>query len=72
MRILFFSRFVAHILSQATKFAESPHPSSSESAINGIRSCVMGVVATQENTRADVVKLSVKLAEEKDGRENTE
>jgi hypothetical protein len=30
------------------------------------------VVSTQEDTKADVIELSVKLAEEKDGRENTE
>ncbi len=63
---------MSHILSQATKFAETPHPSSSESALNGIRSCVVGVVASQDDTKADVVELNVRLAEEKDGRENTE
>ncbi len=66
------SRFVAHILSQATKFAESPHSSTTESALNGVRSCVVGVVATQDETKADIIELNVKLAEEKDGRENTE
>ncbi len=65
-------RFVAHILSQATTFAESPHSSITESALNGVRSCVVGVVAAQDDTKADVIELSVKLAEEKDGRENTE
>jgi hypothetical protein len=66
------SRFVTHILSQATTFAESPHSSNTESALNGVRSCVVGVVAAQDDTKADVIELSVKLAEEKDGRENTE
>jgi hypothetical protein len=65
-------RFVAHILSQAAKFAESHHSSSCESALNNIRSCVVSVVATQDDTKADVIELSVRLAEEKDGRENME
>lgn len=65
-------RFVTHILSQATKFAESPNPSYNESALNGVRSCVVGVVAAQDDTKADVIELNVRLAEEKDGRENTE
>jgi hypothetical protein len=65
-------RFVSHILNQATKFAESPHPSNSESALNSIWSCVIGVIATQDDTKADIIELNVRLAEEKDGRENTE
>jgi hypothetical protein len=32
----------------------------------------VGVVATQDDTKADVIELNVKLAEEKDGRENME
>jgi hypothetical protein len=32
----------------------------------------VGVVATQDETKADIIELNVKLAEEKDGRENTE
>ncbi len=67
-----FNRFVTHILSQATKFAESPNTSSCESNLNSVRSCVVGVVAAQDETKADVIELNVKLAEEKDGRENTE
>jgi len=63
---------VSHILNQATRFAESPHSSVAESAFNGVRSCVVGVVAAQDESKADIVELSVKLAEEKDGRENTE
>jgi len=59
-------------LKQATTFAESPNSSSTESAINGVRSCIVGVVATQDDTKADVIELNVKLAEEKDGRENME
>jgi hypothetical protein len=30
------------------------------------------VVATQDDTKADIIELNVKLAEEKDGRENLE
>jgi hypothetical protein len=59
-------------LSQATKFAESHHSSSQESALNNVRSCIVGVVATQDDTKADIIELNVKLAEEKDGRENLE
>jgi hypothetical protein len=33
---------------------------------------VVSVVAAQDETKADVIELNVKLAEEKDGRENTE
>ncbi len=69
---LLYLRFVAHILRQATKFAESSHPSCTESAFNSVKSCVVGVVSAQEDTKADVVELNVRLAEEKDGRENTE
>jgi hypothetical protein len=32
----------------------------------------VGVVASQDDIKADVVELNVRLAEEKDGRENTE
>jgi hypothetical protein len=32
----------------------------------------VGVVAAQDDTKADVIELNVRLAEEKDGRENTE
>jgi len=52
-------RFVAHILSQATKFAESPNSTSCESNLNGVRSCVVGVVAAQDETKADVIELNV-------------
>jgi hypothetical protein len=72
IRCLFICRFISHILTQATKFAESPNATSCESALNGVRSCVAGVVSAQDNTKADVIELSVRLAEEKDGRENTE
>ena len=65
-------RFISHILTQATKFAESPNATSCESALNGVRSCVAGVVSAQDNAKADVIELNVRLAEEKDGRENTE
>jgi len=54
-------RFVAHILSQATKFAESPNSTSCESNLNGVRSCVVGVVAAQDETKADVIELNVRL-----------
>jgi hypothetical protein len=33
---------------------------------------LVGTVADQINTKADVVELNVRLMEEKDGRENTE
>jgi hypothetical protein len=32
---------------------------------------VAGIVAAQDDTKADVIELNVRLAEEKDGRENT-
>ncbi len=70
--LIYLNRFVAHILKQAAAFAESPHSSTTESALNGVRSCIVGVVATQDDTKADVMELNVKLAEEKDGRENVE
>jgi hypothetical protein len=33
---------------------------------------VAGVVSAQDDAKADVIELNVRLAEEKDGRENTE
>ncbi len=69
---VYFCRFIAHILQEATKFAESSHAPNTESALNTVRSCVASTVAAQDDTKADVIELSVRLAEEKDGRENTE
>ncbi len=55
-----------------TNFAESNLDPKSESCFNGIKSCVAGTVAAQDETRADVIELNVRLMEEKDGRENIE
>ncbi len=63
---------MAHLLSQTTHFLETPLPSECESALNGIRSTVIGTVESQTETNADVAELNVRLYEEKDGRENTE
>ncbi len=70
--LAYYSSFIAHILNQATKFAESHNSASHESAMNNVRSCVVGMVATQDDNKADIIELNVKLAEEKDGRENLE
>ncbi len=67
-----FVRYVHHILQSATKFTESPLPPQTESALNCIKSCVASTVSAQDDTKADVIELNVRLAEEKDGRENTE
>jgi hypothetical protein len=67
-----FFRFMAHLISQSASFLETPLALESESALNGIRSAVVGTVESQSETKADVAELNVRLYEEKDGRENTE
>ncbi len=64
-------RFIFHVLTQATKFSESDLVPATESSFNCPKSTVIGTVADQSNTKADVVELNVWLMEEKDGRENT-
>jgi hypothetical protein len=63
---------MAHLLSETTRFLETPLPAECESALNGIRSTVTGTVEAQSETNADVAELNLRLYEEKDGRENTE
>jgi hypothetical protein len=67
-----FPRFVAHLLSQTTRFLESNLPLETESAMNNIRATVVSTVEAQDEVKADVAELSVRLYEEEDGRENTE
>jgi hypothetical protein len=59
-------------LHSATKFAECTLPSESESAFNCVKSTVAATVTAQDETKADIIELNVRLLEEKDGRENTE
>jgi hypothetical protein len=67
-----FYSFMAHLLSQTTHFLEISLPSECESALNCVRSAVVGTVEAQTETNADVAEINIRLYEEKDGRENTE
>jgi hypothetical protein len=65
-------RFIAHLFKEASGFTESTIDPQIESNFNSVKSCVAGTVAAQDETRADVIELNVRLMEEKDGRENME
>jgi hypothetical protein len=59
-------------LNEAFHFAEATLPVEIESVMNIVRSEVTSIVDDHSGTKKDVNKLSVRLAEEQDGRENTE
>jgi hypothetical protein len=67
-----FCRYICHILNEAFHFAEAALPVEIESALNIVRSEVTSIVDEQTSTKQDMNELSVRLAEEQDGRENTE
>ncbi len=69
---VFYLRYICHILNEAFHFAEAALPGEVESALNIVRSEVTSVVDDQGSLKQDVNEVSVRLAEEQDGRENTE
>jgi hypothetical protein len=67
-----FYRYICHLLNEAFHFAEAALPVEVESVLNIVRSEVTAVVDDQHHVRHDVNEVTVRLAEEQDGRENTE
>jgi hypothetical protein len=67
-----FHRYICHLLNEAFHFAEAALPVEVESVLNIVRSEVTAVVNDQHFVRHDMNEVTVRLAEEQDGRENTE
>lgn len=65
-------RYICHLLNEAFHFAEAALPVEIESVMNIVRSEITTVVDDQSSTRQEVNEMTVRLAEEQDGRENTE
>jgi hypothetical protein len=59
-------------LNEAFHFAEAALPGEVESVMNIVRSEITSVVDDQGSLKQDVNEVTVRLAEEQDGRENTE
>ncbi len=70
--IMFIYRYICHILNEAFHFAEAALPVEIESVMNIVRSEITTVVDDQSSTKQEVNEVTVRLAEEQDGRENTE
>jgi hypothetical protein len=69
---LLFNRYICHLLNEAFHFAEAALPVEVESVLNIVRSEVTAVVDDQLHVQQDINEVTVRLAEEQDGRENTE
>jgi hypothetical protein len=70
--IIYFTRYICHLLSEAFHFAEAALPGEVKSVLNIVRSEVTAVVSDQLHVQQDINEVTVRLAEEQDGRENTE
>ena len=70
--IIYFARYICHLLNEAFHFAEAALPGEVESVLNIVRSEVTAVVSDQLHVQQDINEVTVRLAEEQDGRENTE
>ncbi len=72
MGLILFNRYICHLLNEAFHFAEAALPVEVESVLNIVRSEVTAVVSDQLHVQQDINEVTVRLAEEQDGRENTE